>query len=175
MFIGLSIPIIFLLVVVADRQQAQSDEKVRMLTAELTEALGAAATEAGIRDVQVQRQEFESRLANALDMAGGEPEVIDVIQRSFSTVLPRGAVELLLADNSHAHLTRMTGVAPEGERDAVVHGRLARSVPGRPAGADSGLLGQRRSRCLPEAAQPAPGRNSQPCAFRSRSWVAPSV
>ena len=44
MFIGLSIPIIFLLVIVADRQQAQSDEKVRMLTAELTEALGAAAT-----------------------------------------------------------------------------------------------------------------------------------
>ena len=91
MFIGLSIPIIFLLVIVADRQQAQSDEKVRLLTAELTDALGAAATEAGIRDVQVQRQEFESRLANALDMAGGEPEVIDVIQRSFSTVLPRGA------------------------------------------------------------------------------------
>ena len=116
MFIGLSIPIIFLLVIFADRQQAQSDEKVRMLTAELTEALGTAATEAGIRDIQVQRQEFESRLANALDMAGGEPEVIDVIQRSFSAVLPRGAVELLLADNSHAHLTRMTGVAPEGEQ-----------------------------------------------------------
>ena len=116
LFVGLSIPIIFLLVVVADRQQSQSDEKVRMLTAELTDALGAAATEAGIRDVQVQRQEFESRLANALDMAGGEPEVIDVIQRSFSTVLPRGAVELLLADNSHAHLMRMTGVAPEGEQ-----------------------------------------------------------
>ena len=68
---------------------------MRTLTTELTEALGAAATEAGIRDIQVQRQEFESRLANALDMAGGEPEVIDVIQRSFSTVLPRGAVELL--------------------------------------------------------------------------------
>ncbi len=114
MFIGLSIPIIFFLVIFADRQQEQSDQKVRMLTAELTQALGAAATEAGIRDVQVQRQEFESRLANALDMAGGEPEVIDVIQRSFATVLPDGAVELLLADNSHAHLTRMTGVAPDG-------------------------------------------------------------
>ena len=116
MFIGLSIPIIFVLVIFADRQQAQSDEKVRMLTAELTDALGAAATEADVRDIQVQRQEFESRLANALDMAGGEPEVIDVIQRSFSAVLPRGAVELLLADNSHAHLMRMTGVAPEGEQ-----------------------------------------------------------
>jgi diguanylate cyclase (GGDEF)-like protein len=114
-FVALCIPIIIFLVLVSDRQQGQSDQTVRMLTAELTEALGAAASEAGIRDVQVQRQEFESRLANALDMAGGEPEVIDVIQRSFSTVLPRGAVELLLADNSHAHLMRMTGVAPEGE------------------------------------------------------------
>jgi diguanylate cyclase (GGDEF)-like protein len=113
-FIAMSIPIIAVLMLLADRQQGQSDEKVMMLTAELTEALGAAATEAGIRDVQVQRQEFESRLANALDMAGGEPEVVDVIQRSFSTVLPEGAVELLLADNSHAHLTRMTGVAPDG-------------------------------------------------------------
>ncbi len=113
-FIAVSIPIIAILMLVADRQQGQSDEKVVLLTAELTEALDAAASEAGIRDVQVQRQEFESRLANALDMAGGEPEVIDVIQRSFSTVLPSGAVELLLADNSHAHLTRMTGVAPDG-------------------------------------------------------------
>ncbi len=113
-FLVMTFPVIILLVVWSDRQQLQSDEKVRGLTNELTEALGVAANEAAIRDAQGQRSEFESRLANALDMAGGEPEVIDVIQRSFSTVLPDGAVELLLADNSHAHLMRMTGVAPEG-------------------------------------------------------------
>jgi diguanylate cyclase (GGDEF)-like protein len=46
-------------------------------------------------------------LANALDMAEGEPEVINVIERSFSSIAPRAPVELLLADNSHAHLLRM--------------------------------------------------------------------
>ena len=63
----------------------------------------------------MQRQRFESRLANALDMAEGEPEVIDVIERSFGTVLPGAPVELLLADNSHAHLHRMAAVGPDGE------------------------------------------------------------
>jgi diguanylate cyclase (GGDEF)-like protein len=63
--------------------------------------------------VQVRRQKFESRLANALDMAEGEPEVIDVIERSFTSVLPGSPTELLLADNSHAHLLRMASAAPD--------------------------------------------------------------
>jgi diguanylate cyclase (GGDEF)-like protein len=48
-------------------------------------------------------------------MAEGEPEVIDVIERSFSQILPDAPVELLLADNSHAHLHRMATVGPDGE------------------------------------------------------------
>ena len=48
-------------------------------------------------------------------MAEGEPEVIDVIERSFAAVVPDAPVELLLADNSHAHLVRMAGVGPDGE------------------------------------------------------------
>ena len=115
MFVLISLPIIVVIVMMSNRQVEASDEKVRSLTNELTDALGTAANEAAIRDAQGQRSEFESRLANALDMAGGEPEVIDVIQRSFTTVLPEGAVELLLADNSHADLMRMTGVAPSGQ------------------------------------------------------------
>jgi diguanylate cyclase (GGDEF)-like protein len=47
-------------------------------------------------------------------MAEGEPEVIDVIERSFVSVVPNSSIELLLADNSHAHLTRMAGVGPDG-------------------------------------------------------------
>jgi len=47
-------------------------------------------------------------------MAGGEPEVIDVIERAFTATLPGSPVELLLADNSHAHLTRMAGTSPAG-------------------------------------------------------------
>jgi diguanylate cyclase (GGDEF)-like protein len=99
-------------VAAADREQ----ENVRRLNAELSEAIAAADRQAQIRDSQVQRQQFESSLANALDMAEGEPEVIDVIERSLADVLPNAPVELLLADNSHAHLVRMAAVGPEDEQ-----------------------------------------------------------
>ena len=103
------------LIVLSARQQEKTDAKVLALNAELSDAISNADMQAGIRDSQVQRQRFESRLANALDMAEGEPEVIDVIERSFGRILPDAPVELLLADNSHAHLHRMAAVGPDGE------------------------------------------------------------
>jgi diguanylate cyclase (GGDEF)-like protein len=96
------------------REQATSDEVVASLTHDLTEAMQTADREAGEREVQARGQKFESRLANALDMAEGEPEVIDVIERSFLSTLPNAPVELLLADNSHAHLLRMATASPNG-------------------------------------------------------------
>ena len=113
--LAIMFPIAFVLVSSASANNALTDEKVRNLNTELTEAIAAADREAVIRDSQVQRQRFESRLANALDMAEGEPEVIDVIERSFGAVLPDAPAELLLADNSHAHLLRMAAVGPDGE------------------------------------------------------------
>jgi diguanylate cyclase (GGDEF)-like protein len=113
--IALLLPVCSGLIVLSARQQARADEKIRDLNAELNGAIADADRQAEIRDSQVQRQQFESRLANALDMAEGEPEVIDVIERSFGAVLPEAAVELLLADNSHAHLLRMAAVGPDGE------------------------------------------------------------
>ena len=126
---GFMFPLAFVLVIFGERQQRRTDEKVRSLNAELSSAVADAARlnaelsdamtdadrQAEIRDSQVQRQRFESRLANALDMAEGEPEVIEVIERSFSSVLPEAPVELLLADNSHAHLHRMAAVGPDGK------------------------------------------------------------
>src|SRR6202046_2956335 len=126
---AIMLPLAFVLVALGERQQRRTDEKVRNLNVELSRAVAdaerlnselSAATsdahhQAQIRDAQVQRQRFESRLANALDMAEGEPEVIEVIERSFATVLPDAPAELLLADNSHAHLHRMAGVGPEGQ------------------------------------------------------------
>ena len=109
------LPLAAVLIALGERQQRRTDEKVKRLNAELTEAIASADREALIRDSQVERQRFESRLANALDMAEGEPEVIDVIERSFGAVLPEAPVELLLADNSHAHLVRMAAVGPDGE------------------------------------------------------------
>jgi len=113
--LAIMFPLAFVLVILGERRQRVTDEKVRHLNNELSEAIAAADREAGVRDSQVQRQRFESRLANALDMAEGEPEVIDVIERSFSAVLPDAPAELLLADNSHAHLVRMAAVGPDGE------------------------------------------------------------
>jgi diguanylate cyclase (GGDEF)-like protein len=113
--IALLIPLVYLLVIISDRQQRKTDDKVRTLTHELSEAIELADREGVTREEQGKRQRFESRLANALDMAEGEPEVIDVIERSFAAVVPDAPVELLLADNSHAHLLRMAGVGPDGE------------------------------------------------------------
>jgi diguanylate cyclase (GGDEF)-like protein len=64
---------------------------------------------------QARGQRFESRLANALDMADGEREVLAVIERSFTSTVPGSAIELLLADNSHAHLHRVASASPTGE------------------------------------------------------------
>jgi diguanylate cyclase (GGDEF)-like protein len=64
---------------------------------------------------QARRRDFETRLANALEMADGEPEVLDAIQRAVTSTLPEAPAELLLADNSHAHLSRMVAASPTGE------------------------------------------------------------
>ncbi len=109
------LPLVYLLVILSDRQQNKTDQKVRTLTRELSQAIEVADREGITRELQAQRQRFESRLANALDMAEGEPEVIDVIERSFAALVPDSPVEFLLADNSHAHLLRMAAAGPDGE------------------------------------------------------------
>ena len=75
---------------------------------------GVIAALASQFEAQARGQKFESRLANALDMAEGEPEVVQVIERSFSAIVPDESIELLLADNSHAHLLRMASSSPTG-------------------------------------------------------------
>jgi diguanylate cyclase (GGDEF)-like protein len=63
---------------------------------------------------EARRREFETRLANALEMAEGEPEAHDAIHRALTGVVPDAPVELLLADNSHAHLDRMVVASVDG-------------------------------------------------------------
>jgi diguanylate cyclase (GGDEF)-like protein len=116
--IGFVLPSMWGMIHVANKQQADADGKVRKLNRDLSDAIVSADREAAQRKVQARRQQFESRLANALDMAEGEPEVLDVIERSLSAVIPASSAELLLADNSHAHLLRMASVSPTGEPSA---------------------------------------------------------
>lgn len=103
-------PMTLTMIRVAERQSTRTDQNLREMAQKLNAAVALADQEAARRDAQANRQQFESRLANALDMAEGEPEVLDVIERSLATVLPGAPAELLLADNSHAHLVRMASV-----------------------------------------------------------------
>ncbi len=109
------VPSTFLMVRASLAQQRKSDDVVGALTRKSAEAARVANAGAVQRELQAARQEFESRLNNALDMAEDEAEVIDVIERSLAATLPESPAELLLADNSHAHLLRMASSSPTGE------------------------------------------------------------
>jgi len=63
---------------------------------------------------EARRREFDSRLSRALEMAGDEPAALDTIERAVREAAPGAAAELLLADNSQAHLARVLEVAPDG-------------------------------------------------------------
>jgi diguanylate cyclase (GGDEF)-like protein len=64
---------------------------------------------------EARRREFATRLSKALDMARNEPDALDATARALSRVVPGAPAELLLADNSRAHLERMAISAPDGE------------------------------------------------------------
>ena len=101
------IPVVIFLTTINMRDQRRTEAVVAVLTQKWEQAVVAATQEIGHREAQARAQKLESRLANALDMAEGEPEVIEVIERSFGSIATGSPVELLLADNSHAHLVRM--------------------------------------------------------------------
>ena len=111
----LYVPVTYLMVRANTVQQRRSDDIISALSRQSAGAAAAANRGAAQREVQARRQEFESRLGNALEMAEDEAEVVDVIERSLKSTLPDSAAELLLADNSHAHLRRMATAAPHGQ------------------------------------------------------------
>jgi diguanylate cyclase (GGDEF)-like protein len=65
-----------------------------------------------------RRREFETRLANAFEMADTESEALVAAGRAFRRAAQDACVEVLLADNSHAHLERTlalgTGIEANG-------------------------------------------------------------
>jgi diguanylate cyclase (GGDEF)-like protein len=67
-------------------------------------------------------------------MADDEPAAYDVIRRAMSSAIPGHPVELLVADNSHAHLERVV---------AVAHGEI--SAPGCPVEAPDRCVAARRA------------------------------
>ena len=131
------LPLSCLTTYVVERQQRKTDERLGSLTSELTHA--------------ITRQQFESRLANALDMAEGEPEVLDVIERSFNDVLP-------VLRSSYSSPTTVTltcsawpALEPKGELRAV---RWTHPT-------DAPLLAEPRYRTLLTATPSMPVPNSE--------------
>jgi diguanylate cyclase (GGDEF)-like protein len=63
-----------------------------------------------------RQRSFETQLANALEMASTESHVLSTVGRALTDVAPDDRIELLLADNSHAHLHRQVtaGPSPDG-------------------------------------------------------------
>lgn len=76
-------------------------------------------------EAEAARQEFEGKLARALDMAQDEMASLDVVDRALALAAPGRAAELLLADSSRAHLVRAAGAGAaracsvESPRDCV--------------------------------------------------------
>jgi len=64
---------------------------------------------------EARRREFDTRLARGFEMVQDELGAFDVVHRALRRVLPDAPVELLVADNSHAHLERMVVASPDGE------------------------------------------------------------
>jgi diguanylate cyclase (GGDEF)-like protein len=64
---------------------------------------------------EARRREFATRLAKALDMARTEPDALDATARALGRVVPGSPAELLLADNSRAHLERMAVSASDDD------------------------------------------------------------
>ncbi len=108
--LGAAIPLTGLVWFRMDRQQRLSNHLMKTLRSQLKHAIDEVENESGRRHSQVRRQDFEHSLHSALEMAEDEPEVIEVIERALGDVVPGAPAELLLADNSHAHLIWMASV-----------------------------------------------------------------
>jgi diguanylate cyclase (GGDEF)-like protein len=85
-----------------------------VVTRQLKAADAAADARQFRLDEQGRRRDLESQLSDALDMAESENEVLHVIERGFTRVLPLYPAALLLADNSQAHLTIRAQTTPAG-------------------------------------------------------------
>jgi diguanylate cyclase (GGDEF)-like protein len=87
---------------------------VRVVNSRLsrTDALADVRRER-LRDERAHR-DLEQQVADALELAENEPEALRMIERSFKAVVPDALTELLLADNSQAHLTRRAASVPPG-------------------------------------------------------------
>ena len=100
--LGVSAGVALWFVVVAPLRADAAAERERTLQRE--RALTEEAT----------RQEFDSRVHRALDMAATEAGTYRITTRILAYALPRLSAELLMADSSNAHLKRSAATGADG-------------------------------------------------------------
>jgi len=98
---ALSLPLVLVAAWSALRRTIDSDATRVAQTRKMTE--------------EAKRREFATRLVRGLEMVDTEEDAYDVVQRAMRGLAPAAAIELLLADNSHAHLERVVVSSPDGE------------------------------------------------------------
>ncbi|MEX0663548.1 MAG: sensor domain-containing diguanylate cyclase [Acidimicrobiia bacterium] len=86
----------------------------RMAKAKGMHAGAQNAAQERVMRADAHRRDFETRLGRALEMSDDEPSAFDIVERAMHDIAPSAPVELLLADNSHAHLDRVVVSLPEG-------------------------------------------------------------
>jgi diguanylate cyclase (GGDEF)-like protein len=111
----LQLPVVACMLVSTVRQESRIKGTVRDLELRLTGALERAEEDSEARQVQARRQDVETQLANGLQMTETEDDVLGLVERALGTILPDAPAELLLADNSHAHLSRVATSSPTGD------------------------------------------------------------
>jgi diguanylate cyclase (GGDEF)-like protein len=90
-------------------RSARADERVRN-QARLESALTA------------RRSELETRLQRGLEMAPSEEAAFGVVSQALGMVGGNAAIEVLVADSSHAHFQRVTSTAPDERMACAVAG-----------------------------------------------------
>ncbi|HEY3669439.1 MAG TPA: GGDEF domain-containing protein [Acidimicrobiia bacterium] len=80
-----------------------------------------SAVQERLMESDARRRDFEAKLARALEMSDDESAAFDTIRRGLQLAVPESSVELLLADNSHAHLDRVVSVVPDGGPVGAAH------------------------------------------------------
>ena len=90
------------------------------------------AREREIKAVSRQR-EFTTRVSHALEMADTEADALSTTEAVLASLAPEMPIELLLADNSYAHLVRMVSSSPTGEPPACPVGSPNECVAARRA------------------------------------------
>jgi diguanylate cyclase (GGDEF)-like protein len=111
----MTIPVTGFIAFHALQQEKVLDALTERRETALRDAVERADLESARRQRQGQHQDFEARLLNALEMAENETEVLGVVRDAFAVTLQDAPVELLLADNSHAHLVPVATVEHEGQ------------------------------------------------------------